>query len=229
MQLTEILVSQEMTTTSRIVAAQFKKPHHRVLHAISQLEKELENSQTFFRSRDYTDVRGKKQPEVEITRDGFSLLAMGFTGGKALQWKLRFIKAFNAMEAKLVKDSDKLEWKAARLGVKKVRKTFTDTVKNFVDYATKQGSQSAKMYYANITIMEYKALDLLERQKTSIGNFRDTLDIMDIAFLSAAEMVAKVAIEQGMEQKMHYKEIYIFAKQKVTDYANSVSFVRLAK
>lgn len=40
-------------------------------------------------------------PGYEITRDGFTLLAMGFTGKQALQWKLRYIEAFNAMEAQL--------------------------------------------------------------------------------------------------------------------------------
>jgi Rha family phage regulatory protein len=223
------LVTPQVKTSSLTVAKFFGKAHHRVLRAIENLELPKDFTEANFGVSEYIDPTGRRLPEIMMTRDGFTVLAMGFTGKEAMQWKLKYLAAFNAMEAKLIKDSDKLEWKAARLGVKKVRKTFTDTVKNFVDYATEQGSQSAKMYYANITIMEYKALDLLERQKTSIGNFRDTLDIMDIAFLSAAEMVAKVAIEQGMEQKMHYKEIYIFAKQKVTDYANSVSFVRLAK
>ena len=36
-----------------------------------------------------------------MNRDGFSLLVMGFTGSKALEWKVRYIQAFNAMEAKL--------------------------------------------------------------------------------------------------------------------------------
>lgn len=39
-----------------------------------------------------------------LTRDGFSLLAMGFTGKKALQWKMAFLKAFNEMERLLQKE-----------------------------------------------------------------------------------------------------------------------------
>lgn len=38
-----------------------------------------------------------------MTRDGFSLLVMGFTGQKALEWKLRYIEAFNEMENSLIK------------------------------------------------------------------------------------------------------------------------------
>lgn len=221
-----------MTTSSRRVAEVFGKPHKRVTHAIAQYDKRLRSlgrdSRTYFRPREYLDVRGKVQVEYDLTRDGFSALAMGFTGDKAFAWKVQYVDAFNAMEAKLLKDADKLEWKAARLGVKQVRRSFTDTLKNFVEYATQQGSKSASMYFTSVTNMEYQALGMLERQQTAIGNFRDTLDLMDIAFLSAAEMIAKVAIEQGMENKLHYKEIYILTKEKVKEYANSVSFAKLA-
>jgi hypothetical protein len=153
---------------------------------------------------------------------------MGFTGAKASQWKLKFLAAFNAMEAKLVKENDKLEWNAARLQIKAVRKSFTNAVQDFVAYATEQGSKSAPMYYTNITKMEYKALDLLDKQKSAVGgNFRDTLDLMDISALTMAEVIAKSALESGMQQKMHYKEIYQFAKQKVNEYAAIVSMPRL--
>ena len=45
--------------------------------------------------------RGKEYPEYLMTRDGFSLLAMGFTGKEAVEWKLKYIDAFNQMEEKL--------------------------------------------------------------------------------------------------------------------------------
>lgn len=49
--------------------------------------------------------RGKKYLEYLVTRDGFSLLAMGFTGTKALKWKIKYIEAFNKMEEMLRKQS----------------------------------------------------------------------------------------------------------------------------
>jgi Rha family phage regulatory protein len=217
-----------MEVSSRTVAEVFGKPHKRVLHAIAQLEIPEEIGRTNFRPSSYTNAQNKTQPEVIMTRDGFSLLCMGFTGAKAMQWKLKFLAAFNAMEAKLVKENDKLEWNAARLQIKAVRKSFTNAVQDFVAYATEQGSKSAPMYYANITKMEYKALDLLDKQKSAVGgNFRDTLDLMDISALTMAEVIAKSALESGMQQKMHYKEIYQFAKQKVNEYAAVVSMPRL--
>lgn len=40
----------------------------------------------------------RKQEEFLLTRDGFSLLVMGLTGKKTLEWKIKYIQAFNAME-----------------------------------------------------------------------------------------------------------------------------------
>ena len=59
-------------------------------------------------------------------------------------------------------------------------------------------------------------------------NFRDTLDCMDLCFLSTAEQrFAKNAIKQGMEINMHYKDIYQLAKDKVFAYAETVKLPRL--
>lgn len=228
-----ILVSVDMRTTSMQVAKRFNKPHAMVIRALKDLRASLaeinHKDVSNYADISYADGMNRMQQGVSMSRDGFTLLAMGFTGKDALSWKLKFLAAFNAMEAKLAKDNDKLEWKAARLQIKQVRASFTNAVKDFVTYAEAQGSTSASRYYGNITKMEYQALGLLELQKSAMGNFRDTLDLIDLSYLQVAEITAKAALENGMEQKMHYKEIYIFAKQKVTEYANSVSFLRLAK
>ncbi|EAH8206961.1 hypothetical protein ETH03_07295, partial [Campylobacter coli] len=49
----------------------------------------------------YKDKKGELRPCYNLTRDGFSLLVMGFTGEKAYKWKIEFIKAFNEMEKRL--------------------------------------------------------------------------------------------------------------------------------
>lgn len=54
-----------------------------------------------FQPRNYTDSRGRQKPMYHLTKDGFALLAMGFTGAKALYWKVQFINAFNEMESQL--------------------------------------------------------------------------------------------------------------------------------
>lgn len=56
------------------------------------------SSLNYFIESSYTDAKGETRKEYLLTRDGFSLLVMGFTGKKALQWKLKYIDAFNRME-----------------------------------------------------------------------------------------------------------------------------------
>jgi Rha family phage regulatory protein len=87
------------TTTSLIVSQFFEKRHDDVLKACRRMIDDLpDDSLRNFAERDYIDDRGKTQPMYEMSRDGFSLLAMGFTGKKALEWKVKFLKAFNQME-----------------------------------------------------------------------------------------------------------------------------------
>lgn len=90
-------------TTSRKVAEVFEKNHDDVLKSIRILENSLgkisePNPQVKFELTSYKS-RGKMYPEYIMNRDAFSLLVMGFTGEKALSWKLKYIGAFNNMEA----------------------------------------------------------------------------------------------------------------------------------
>jgi Rha family phage regulatory protein len=220
-----LLVSDNMTTTSLIIAEHFGKAHKNVLQAIDNLGCSEQFSRLNFQPSDFVNSRGKTYKGYVITRDGFSMLVMGFTGTKAMQWKEKFLAAFNAMEKALLKQSNDVDWKAARLQLKSVRQETTDAIKDFVTYATAQGSQNAKMYYANITNMEYKALGLLQQAKQTEGNFRDTLDLLQISQLQLAETLASKAIQKGMQDELHYKEIYIYAKQKIEDFASSLTWL----
>ena len=89
--------------TSLLVAAHFGKLHKNVLQAIQSLDCSPEFSRLNFQPAEYLDEQGKPRPNYEITRDGFTFLAMGFTGREAAQWKERYIAAFNEMEANLQK------------------------------------------------------------------------------------------------------------------------------
>lgn len=86
-------------TTSLKVAEVFGKRHAHVMDAIKKLE---ERGVPNFRSSSYINAQNKEQPMYLMDRDGFSLLVMGFTGDKALDWKLKYIEAFNKMEKALL-------------------------------------------------------------------------------------------------------------------------------
>lgn len=114
--------------TSRNVAEYFHKRHDHVLRDIDKLISEINEATgqnpileadtvdygsklssitldfppilgaTHFKEISYIASNGKSNREFEITKDGFTLLAMGFTGKEALKWKLKYVEAFNRME-----------------------------------------------------------------------------------------------------------------------------------
>lgn len=97
----------EAFASSRDVAVFFEKRHDNVLQAIDAL---LQHEPKLRLLNFQETVSERPNPSggapirtrcFDMTRDGFTLLAMGFTGSKALKWKLRYIEAFNAMEAEL--------------------------------------------------------------------------------------------------------------------------------
>ena len=90
----------QLVVSSRQVAENFGKEHKNVLQTIQNLVAENSAAKLFFIETTFEN-RGKQYPEYLMTRDGFSLLVMGFTGNKALEWKLKYIEAFNHMEAEL--------------------------------------------------------------------------------------------------------------------------------
>ena len=96
------VVNSGVFTTSLSVANVFNKRHSDILAQIREFPTDDFTERNFPLS-EYTDSTGRKLPCYNLTRDGFSLLVMGFTGARAYKWKIEFIKAFNLMEAELTR------------------------------------------------------------------------------------------------------------------------------
>ena len=112
-----------LTVGSVEVARHFEKHHKHVLQTIHDLAAENSAAKNMFIESTYEN-RGKQYPQYLITRDGFSLLVMGFTGKKALEWKLKYIEAFNKMETALKQAIPTLDVaKAKELKIKEDRAT----------------------------------------------------------------------------------------------------------
>ncbi|NHG87511.1 Rha family transcriptional regulator [Campylobacter coli] len=94
------VVDNAVYTTSLSVAEVFNKNHKNIIRKINEFPKDIFTKLNFEPSK-YIDSTGRILPCYKITRDGFSLLVMGFTGEKAYKWKIEFIKAFNEMEKRL--------------------------------------------------------------------------------------------------------------------------------
>lgn len=93
-----IMKNQQAVTSSLHVAGIFEKEHKNVLRDITNLDIDQLNFEQMFFEEKEPDVYGRPRKVIYMNRDGFTLLAMGFTGKKALQFKLNYINAFNQME-----------------------------------------------------------------------------------------------------------------------------------
>lgn len=113
------------TCLSTDVARHFQKKHLHILRDIDRIRSLCPASfnESNFGLVDYVDAKGEKRRAFRLTRDAFSLLVMGMTGRAAIMWKLRYIEAFNALEAAAretlrvgaLEDSARTRREAARL------------------------------------------------------------------------------------------------------------------
>lgn len=134
----------EPVVSSRQIAESFGKEHKHVLDAVKNLVAENSAAKSMFHLSSFEN-RGKKYPMYLMNRDGFSLLAMGFTGKEAVQWKLKYIAAFNEMEKQLaqrpplsrselmaqalIAAHDELEHKNAQIEEMTPKAVFADAVR----------------------------------------------------------------------------------------------------
>ncbi len=211
------LKNNEIVCDSSMVAKKFSLNHKDVTKTIRKLLCELEGIKGGYEPpliyKENRHYRGTDFEAFVMGREFFSLLCMRLKGKKALEWQVRFNSAFYQMEAALLqqaKNGEDSEWLRVRTQSKALRLQQTDVIKEFVEYATAQGSQSAKFYYKHYTNATYKALGLIQHKKPKL---KDTLDCMELSQLMVAENVAKKSIRKHMENGEHYKTVFVLVKQ----------------
>lgn len=214
-ELVTIMKNQALTTSLK-VAKYFGKRHDHVVRDIEKLMSQmptesqtpiLGNAEMFYKSNYKTEEGSRNYPVYLMNRDGFSLLAMGFTGKKALKFKLEYIQAFNAME-KILQEKVTLDWQKTRKLGKLTRNSETDVIKNLVEYAKKQGSTHAEELYRVYSRLANKIVGLK-------GGERDFASIKQLNTLDDVEMMILHIIKRGMVQCKHYKEIYQECKSRL--------------
>ena len=93
-----IMKNRQAVTSSTSIADNFDKRHDHILRDIRDLAKDVPNFGEMFFETTEPDSYGRHRRIYLMNRDGFTLLAMGFTGKKAMEFKLKYINAFNQME-----------------------------------------------------------------------------------------------------------------------------------
>ena len=205
--------NDQALTTSLKVAEVFEKNHKHVLESIREILA-AENSAAKFFEESTFENRGKLYPMYLMNRDGFTLLAMGFTGKKALQFKLAYIDAFNRMEAKLQellaqgKDARYFETRAHG---KISRKSETSAIKIFIDYARSQGCEWEDRYF-------YRRLSILCNEGAGLPKKggRDNATIQQLNTLDLMEgQVVKNVLINGMSEGLPYPQIMARVEQQI--------------
>src|SRR5438552_19216410 len=93
----------KLYVSSLDVAHHFEKLHYNVLRSIEALECSDEFRALNFEASSYPSQQNRQLPMFRMTRDGFSMLVMSFTGPKDAFWRERYNQSFNLMEAELLK------------------------------------------------------------------------------------------------------------------------------
>lgn len=212
------LKNDEAVCDSLQVAEKFHKRHDKLVSEIERMYPGLigrgcaQNGghPMFIKTTYIHHQNNQSYPKYIMNRDGFSLLVMGFTGKKALEWKLQYIKAFNQMES-FIKEKSTQTWLETRQAGKSTRKTETDTIKKLVEYAKNQGSTHADMLYITYSKLANKMAGIRKR---------DEATVMQLNNLSLIENIILHVIDNGILMCKHYKEIYKDCKSRLETVKN---------
>ena len=185
---------EEVTVvTSLDVAETFEKRHDHVLRDVEKLKKDIPNFGEMFFETTMPDSYGRSQKAFLMNRDGFTLLVMGYTGEKAMKFKLAYIKQFNAMEQALIGKMKEREKGIA------VRQALTKAIQ--------QSNENERMHghaYSTYTDIVYKvvfgktAKQLREEYGiTKKDNLRDYFNADEISKVQSVEMIVSGLVNCG--------------------------------
>ena len=185
---------EEVTVvTSLDVAETFEKRHDHVLRDVEKLKKDIPNFGEMFFETTMPDSYGRSQKAFLMNRDGFTLLVMGYTGEKAMKFKIAYIKQFNAMEQALIGKMKEREKGIA------VRQALTKAIQ--------QSNENERMHghaYSTYTDIVYKvvfgktAKQLREEYGiTKKDNLRDYFNSDEISKVQSVEMIVSGLVNCG--------------------------------
>lgn len=185
---------EEVVTCSSLdIAETFEKEHKNVLKDIRELECSEEFGRLNFEQSYYINSQNKKQPLYYMTKDGFTLLAMGYSGEKAMRFKEAYIRQFNAMEKALIGKMKEREKGIA------VRQALTNTLQRSQENERMHGHA-----YSTYTNAIYKAVFGKNakqlREEYGMGsqdNLRDRFSVEELSAVQSMEMLVSGLINCG--------------------------------
>ena len=191
------ILDDKFVVDSKSVARNFQKRHDNVLRDIENVKKDVLNFEEMFIESYMPDSYGRQQRIYLMNRDGFSLLAMGFTGKEALSWKLKHIEAFNKMEK---------AWNTPEQIMARALKMANQSIESLKDRCKFLGEQVVEQQQI-ITELQPKA------------NYVDT--ILQSKSLVTITQIAKDYGMSGRRMNQILKELKIQYKYQSNGYAHS--------
>lgn len=187
---------EERTVVSSLdIAETFGKEHRRVLQDIREIGCSEEFRLHNFVQSSYENSQGKQQPMFLVTRDGFVLLAMGYTGELAMRFKEAYIKQFNAMES--------------ALRGKLIEREKGIAVRQALTKALQQSTENERIHghaYSTYTNVIYKVLFGMNaaqlREKYQIkasDNLRDCFTQEELRAIQSMECLVSGLVDCGWE------------------------------
>lgn len=210
---TSLKVAETFTYFDEEEGKQYTREHKSILRAIREMKCSDKFRGEHYAPSEYTDARGKKQPCIEMDRDGFTLLVMGFSDPKSMYFKEKYIEEFNAMESELKRIyTERQQWQIERDKGVVIRHILTDTIKMKI-----LDSPNKRFAYPNYTNLIYRTLfdksakDLEKEYGVKPReNLRDCFTGEDLARVQSMEMLVSSLINCGWG----YEEIKGFVKEQ---------------
>lgn len=208
-----VVKGDRVVVSSLDVANNFEKRHDNVVKDIREMKCSDEFRLLNFKESFYKNSQNKSQPMYLMTRDGFTILAMGYNGTKAMKFKEDYISAFNKME-NFIREKQSEEWLKTRKQGKFVRRNETDKLKLLLEYAIKNGSET----YAKQPNRLYSQYTKLVNSSVGIatGEREHCVWKVLITIQMLEDMIQNTVVEE-IEKNTDYHDIYQICKQRCID------------
>lgn len=202
-----------------LIAQGFGRNHKSILQVINKYRTSFENF-GHLKSQKFKSTGGRPVVEYLLTETQTAFLGTLLRNSdQIVTFKEKLVKEFYRMKDAIVRAKSQhkdVEWIENRNKGKVARLEATDSMQEFIGYATRQGSKNADRYYCNITKMMNSMLFVVSG---TYKNLRDLMTPKQLAITTAAEYTIDKALKDGMRKKMYYKDVYLLVKERVQTFA----------
>ena len=213
------IYDSEARTGTFLLSQGLELKHKVVIDLIRKYENDFMDF-SVLKTRKLRSTGGRAANEFLLDEDQFMFLgALLRNSKKVVTFKKSIIQQFKKYRL-LFEQTEKYhqqpKYKITREASILVRRTTTDAMQEFIEYAKEQGSKNSGMYYANITKMMNGLLFIVEGK---YKNLRNVMSIQQLMTVSSAEQIIDRGLRDGMSRKKYYKDIYQDIKKRVETFA----------